>query len=436
MAQEKILTMNGLTYYDGKIKAHIDAKDAENLAAAKAYAESLGDNYDAAGTAQTKVDELANGAVKANTDALAVLNGTGEGSVDKKIADVKALIDADMAAVEAKADKNTTDVATNKEDIDTMKGQIAALEAGTYDDTEVRELIQENADEIAALKEKDTAIESRVKANEDALAILNGESDGSVKKTVDDAINKFATDVTDDAVVNSYKELIDWVAEHGSEAAEMAAAIKENETAISELETLVGALPEGVQAQTVVALIEELVGAEQTRATGVENGLDARLQAVEGQLGTGEGSVDEKIATAKQEAIAESETKDAQVLVDAKEYTDSEIAKIDLSGIQTNANDIAGLKTRMDTVEGDVATLKTAVNETLPASIADAKKAGTDAQTSVATLEGTVNTLSGKVTANETAISGHGDRLTVLESKIGDGYIAITNAEIDALFTA
>lgn len=429
MAQEKILTMNGLTYYDGKIKAHIDTKDAENLAVAKAYAEGLGDNYDAAGTAQTKVDELANGAVKANTDALAVLNGTGEGSVDKKIADVKTLIDADVAAVEAKADKNTTDVAVNKEDIDTMKGQIAALEAGTYDDTEVRELIKGNADEIATLKEKDTAIESRVKANEDALAILNGESDGSVKKTVDDAINKFATDVTDDAVVNSYKELIDWVAEHGSEAAEMAAAIKENETAISELETLVGTLPEGVQAKTVVALIEELVNAEQTRATGVENGLDARLQAVEEQLGTGEGSVDEKIATAKQEAISEAETKDVRVLADAKEYTDSEIAKIDLSGIQTNTNDIAGLKTRMETVEGDVVTLKTAVNETLPASIADAKKTGTDAQASVTTLEG-------KVTANETAISGHGDRLTALESKIGDGYIAITNAEIDGLFTA
>lgn len=86
---------------------------------------------------------------------------------------------------------------------------------------------------------------------------LEGEGEGSVKKAIDDAINKFATDVTDDAVVNSYKELIDWVAEHGSDAAEMAADIQANATAISELEAFVGALPEGETSTTIVEYINK-----------------------------------------------------------------------------------------------------------------------------------------------------------------------------------
>lgn len=57
------------------------------------------------------------------------------------------------------------------------------------------------------------------------IDVLNGTGEGSVSKAITDAFNDFATKVTDDGVVNSYKELIDWVATHGSEASEMAGAI-------------------------------------------------------------------------------------------------------------------------------------------------------------------------------------------------------------------
>ena len=61
---------------------------------------------------------------------------------------------------------------TNKSDITTMKGQIAALEEGTYDDTEVRGLISANAGNITA--------------NANAIATLNGDAntEGSVSKKV------------------------------------------------------------------------------------------------------------------------------------------------------------------------------------------------------------------------------------------------------------
>ena len=99
------------------------------------------------------------------------------------------------------------------------------------------------------------------KAKQSDLDILTGDGEGSISKMIDAAINKFATDVTDDKVVNSYKELIDWVAQHGPEATKMASGISENKTAIANLKTLVGTLPEGATSTTVVAYITEAINA-------------------------------------------------------------------------------------------------------------------------------------------------------------------------------
>lgn len=95
MAENKFLDLIGLTLYDTLSKGEMDKKDAEMLKQAKAYSDSLGTNYDPAGTAQSKVDALANGAVKQNTQAIATLNGTGVGSVSKTVADAVAKIVAD-----------------------------------------------------------------------------------------------------------------------------------------------------------------------------------------------------------------------------------------------------------------------------------------------------------------------------------------------------
>ena len=99
------------------------------------------------------------------------------------------------------------------------------------------------------------------KAKQADLDTLTGTGEGSISKMIDAAINKFATDVTDDDVVNSYKELIDWVATHGSEATQMAGDISANKTAITNLKTLVGTLPEGATSTTVVAYITEAINA-------------------------------------------------------------------------------------------------------------------------------------------------------------------------------
>ena len=77
MAQDKkYLSLTGLKSYDGKIKSLMDQKDSKILQDSKSYADSLGENYDAAGTATTKVNELANGQVKTNTNEINALKSS------------------------------------------------------------------------------------------------------------------------------------------------------------------------------------------------------------------------------------------------------------------------------------------------------------------------------------------------------------------------
>ena len=80
MANNKFLDLTGLQTYDEKIKALIDSKDATTLQSAKSYADSLGSNYDPAGTAETKVQELANGQVTTNKNNIVSLQS---GKADK-----------------------------------------------------------------------------------------------------------------------------------------------------------------------------------------------------------------------------------------------------------------------------------------------------------------------------------------------------------------
>lgn len=105
------------------------------------------------------------------------------------------------------------------------------------------------------------AEQSEVNTLQTAINTLNGTGAGSVKKTVDDAIDAFATAVSNDGKVNKFKELVDWVEAHGSDAGEMADGIEQNATAIADLAKLIGTLPAGATSTTVVAYIAEAIAA-------------------------------------------------------------------------------------------------------------------------------------------------------------------------------
>lgn len=72
---------------------------------------------------------------------------------------------------------------------------------------------------------------------QEAISTLTGNSsvEGSVDKKIADAFNDFATKVSDDKIVNTYKELIDYAASHGSDFTELVGEVDKNTSAIATL---------------------------------------------------------------------------------------------------------------------------------------------------------------------------------------------------------
>jgi len=140
-----------------------------------------------------------------------------------------------------------------------------------------------SADELdAALK---AVIDAKAESSEVStlsgkIDTLNGTGAGSVSKAITDAFNDFATKVSDDGVVNSYKELIDWAAKHGGEAAQMTAAI----TNIENLLTGIGGEgdPATVKAAVAAAINDLNIGNYYTK-TEVDTALNGKVSKEDGK---------------------------------------------------------------------------------------------------------------------------------------------------------
>ena len=130
---------------------------------------------------------------------------------------------------------------------------------------------------IESIQFDDSKLKQRLSSAESAITTLNGEGLGSVKKQIDDAFNDFATKISDDNVVNTYKELIDYCATHSAEVAEIAGNIAANESAISLLETYVGKLPEDTDAQSVIDYINAKVDTTKSDIVTMINELQSAL---------------------------------------------------------------------------------------------------------------------------------------------------------------
>lgn len=447
MAEKRYIDLTGLTHYDEKIKAVIDSKDATTLKSAKDYADSLAGNYDAVGTAETKVQELANGQVKTNTAAITKLNGDAktEGSVAKAVADAQAGLETKISAADSKAAAAQTAADNAKKAADAVDAKVGVVPEGStviaeiqkikdsaYDDTAVRGLIKTNADNITALTGRADAVEGKV-------TTLVGDDAGKSARTIaNEELTKQLVPENAKESLDTLQEIAAWIQKHPDDASAMNAAI-------DALKTKVGDIPEGATATTVVAYIKELVDAEKVRATGVESGLDTRVKAVEAKLGDGDGSVAKQI-----EAAVKVET-DARIAADSaldgkittaqgaadKAQGDVDALK-DVVASKAAASDVTALTTRVTAAEKDIDDLQAAIaaDGKVTAAIADAKKAGTDAQATANKNKTDIAALTTTVGGHTTTLSSQGDRISALETKVGDGFVAITNEEIDGLFAA
>lgn len=71
-------------------------------------------------------------------------------------------------------------------------------------------------------------VDAKAEQNKADIAKLNGTGEGSVDAKITAAFNDFSSKVSDDSVVNTYKELIDYAAEHGAEFTELVGTVNTN----------------------------------------------------------------------------------------------------------------------------------------------------------------------------------------------------------------
>lgn len=151
------------------------------------------------------------------------------------------------------------------------------LEAKIGTVTEGKTVVEMIAAAQAAATYNDTAIKADIKTNTDAITKLNGTSavEGSVDKKVADAINEFATKISDDQTVNTFKELIDYAASHQGEYSTLSGDVQANKTAIA---TLNG---KNNEAGSVAKTVKDAVDAAQTT---IQGNIDKKVDKVEGKV--------------------------------------------------------------------------------------------------------------------------------------------------------
>lgn len=453
MAKEKIVTQSNLQYYDTKLKAWVNAQDTITLDAAKAYTDGKADNYDPAGTAQTKVDELKNGAVKDNTDAIAKLNGdsTVDGSVDKKIATAKTALDASIAAVEQKADKNASDISTLDGKVGTIPTSSGVDNVIAYVDKKTSGIATDGA--VTALADRVTSAEGEIDVIQADYLKAADKTELEGKITAEETARKAAVNALDDrlavteaffvtaegetldAALDTLKEIQDYIKTEGSEADQMVLNIANNAKAIEDEKTRAEAAETALDGR-----LDVLEAIDHDAYKAADNALSARITTLEGAVGES-GSVAEDIAAAKSEAIdtaaADATTKANNALSSAKSYTDTEVGKdrTRLTALEADTHTHAN-KTLLDTYTQTEANLADAVakkhshaNATVLDGITVSKVSAWDTAESNAKTyaDGLNSTLS-------TTVTGIGDRTTALEALVGDGYEPIENASIDAMF--
>ena len=291
-------------------KLYADSKASTAESNAKSYANSLvGDTSVIGGKVaalegKVDVDSVSSAISTAKTEAITAAGA----AADTKVAAAKTAILGEegykqtvKSAYELASQKTTMAEVENKgyavkTEVDeaikdaksagtTAQAAVAALDTKVGAVTEGKTVVQMISEAQSAATYNDAAVKADIKKNTDAIGVLNGSGTGSVKKIVDDAINKFSTDISDDNVVNSYKELIDWVATHGSEAATMASAI-------TALQAIVDGIGDEGEKATVIAYVNDAIAAlnigDYAKSTDVENayvkknGTDRLMTADEG----------------------------------------------------------------------------------------------------------------------------------------------------------
>lgn len=393
------LSLTGLQVYDSKIKAFINEQIEDGVANSFKYVNLVDGVLKFYTINPIAEDTVADFEVELPEQDLSHLMQLVKDATNGNIAsfgDGGQVVDSGIKATDIATKSEVDDVRTNVDTLVTYVGTIPDDAESTnviaYVNEKAREVLEsatggssESAASVKlALDEYKALNDPKVQANTDALEVLNGDTtvNGSVDKKVADAINTFATQITDDGTINTFKEVLNYISTHGGEAAEMMSAI-------DTLETLVGnkavaiQITEAIAAENLAqyATDEELAEAiarivvvegkahEHANATVLNGITSEKVAAWDASEGNAIAHADTEIAkvNTKIGEVAEGKTV-VQLLAEMKEtaiasanaYTDAEVAKVSSAVTtlsETHASDVKALQDKDSEIEGNVTTL-------------------------------------------------------------------------------
>ena len=333
---KKYVSLDKLGLYDEKIKKFLADADAAALASAKSYADGLAVNYDAAGAAATALADAktyadgkdaaiqaAQAAAEAAAAAASVADGkavAAQGEVDALETYVGVIPEgATATSVIGYIQEKTSGIASEGamtelgNRVTQAEKDIDAIEADylkAADKTEIEGKITAVETAVATEKSRAEGIEAGL---ESRLAAVEGdylkgadktELQGNID-TVAGALERLTNGVSADEI-DGVNDLIKYVKDHGPEVIGMQEDIADNAEAIAgvagRMDTAEGkitAVEGAVATKAELTYVDEKVQALE----GADSALSGRIATLEGKFGGADGSVEDMIADAKQEAI-------------------------------------------------------------------------------------------------------------------------------------
>ena len=300
------------------------------------------------GLKQEFIDKVNNAAVKADVDAeLESINAAIE-ALEAWDADtrLKALEDAIGVGEEGEDQSVTAKLAALSTRISDEETRAKGVEAG----------LQTAVDGKVAQTEYDAKVlelNNAISANTQALEVLNGEGDGSVKKAVADGIAGVVASAPED--FDTLKEVADWIASDTSGAAKMQSDIARLDGADTVEGSVKKQVKDAVAAEAAIAR-----AAEQANATAASEAKTAAEGAQSHSEGVAE-DLTEHIADTVKHITAAERTAWNAAEQNAKNYADSLASNYDSKGSAAQA--LADAKVYTDALaNGAVATNTTDID--------------------------------------------------------------------------
>ena len=282
-------------------------KDAIAAAAVKADVDAEFESVKAAIKALEDLKIASRLEVLEEAIGLGVEGGEPDGTVTAQLASLATKIsDEEARAKKAEGDLDAAYKAADAQVLADAKAHAEGL-ASNYDAAGSAEQALEDAKAYAdGLVYDDAELAGRVEAAEGAIDVLKGEGEGSVKKSVADAIAGVIASAPED--FDTLKEVADWIANDTTGAAAMQNAVSVNATAIAN---------------------------EKSRAELAESGLDTRIKAIE------EAGFEGRVAAIEADYLKATDKTELQGKIDAKvaqaDY-DTKVAELAQAAADAEAN--------------------------------------------------------------------------------------------------